>query len=310
MPNHKIIAVTPAGRRAYLELLGYYILRDSSIHEWHLWDNCRLESDRVYINQLADKNEKIKIVRLNKTDGTNRAINQFYQLSTSSDTFYIKMDDDLVYLPDGFGESFYAAALKEKGKYSYWSPLVINNALCSWLIKHHSQMKIDANLMASAACSIGWRSPNFAHDLHAAFLDALETGNEEKFSTPNFDISLARFSINCIGFWGEDVQNLGEGFCPLNVDDEEWISAILPSRTGKPGRIFGNLIVSHFSFFTQEDELLKTDILARYFMRTGLSPIQPPRKKTPWRKYIRRIVEQQLSQSPSSFLISAKTVKV
>jgi len=35
----KVIAVTPAGRRRYLELLAKYVLSDEAVAEWHLWDN-------------------------------------------------------------------------------------------------------------------------------------------------------------------------------------------------------------------------------------------------------------------------------
>ena len=215
-------------------------------------------------------------------DGSNRSINQLYQLASDRDTFYIKMDDDIVYLPPSFGSALYTAAVQEKGKYSYWSPLVVSNAICSWLLKYHSRMQINANLMASAACAHGWRSPSFAEALHRSFLDALQRDTICNFEVPDFDVSLSRFSINCIGFWGEDVKRLGMTFCPLNVDDEEWISAVLPSLSGRPGRIKGRILVSHFSFFTQEEHLLQTNILESYYKCADISCVSKPspKKKT------------------------------
>ena len=41
----KLIVVTPAGREKYLRLLSHYVLKSSDVHEWHLWDNCRLPED-------------------------------------------------------------------------------------------------------------------------------------------------------------------------------------------------------------------------------------------------------------------------
>jgi hypothetical protein len=308
MRKHKIVAVTPAGRRAYLEILGAYILKDGSIDEWHLWDNCRQESDRAYINDLEKRHAKIKVVRQEKTDGSNSAINQFYQGASNPETFYIKLDDDIVFLPPGFGECLYEAALTEKGAHSYWSPLVVNNAICSWLLKYHSQMQIDVGLMASAACQHGWRSPLFALELHRAFLDALDQAYADKFKVPNFSVSLARFSINCIGFWGEDVQELGQRFCPLGVDDEEWISAVLPSLTGRPGRIIGNITIAHYSFFTQEDSLLKTDILSRYAKRAGIPPVDPPQlRKRTLRQRIRRAMDLRFYSGSSSYFIGPRS---
>jgi hypothetical protein len=60
------------------------------------------------------------------------------------------------------------------------------------------------------------------------------------------------------------------------VDDEEWISAVLPSLTGRPGRIIGNLVVSHFSFFTQEEDLLRTGLLREYADLVGVPLLQIP----------------------------------
>jgi hypothetical protein len=284
----RVIAVTPAGRQRYLALLQHYVLADPGIAEWHLWDNCRNPADRAYIEALARQHDRIRIVRLNDTDGSNRAINQFYQLCNDPGCFYIKMDDDLVYLPENFAARLHQAALAERERFIWWSPLVVNNAICSWLLKYHSRMAISANLSCQSACLHGWRDPQFAIALHRAFLDALRTRRTSAFAVPNFGVALARFSINCIGFFGTDVAALGETFCPPDVDDEEYISAVLPSLVGRPGRVVGALQVGHFSYFTQEPELLQTDILDRYYAHAGVELVPyaaPPRH---WKDRVKR----------------------
>jgi hypothetical protein len=295
MSKHRIVAVTAAGRKVYLEILKSYILKDNFIAEWHLWDNCRQQSDREYIEQLAKQHPKIKIVKaFAATDGSNRSINQFYRTTIDLNTFYIKLDDDIVYMPEGFAAKLYDQAVKERGRYTYWSPLVVNNAICTWLLKYHSRVKIDANVMASAACPHGWRSPVLAKELHSLFISALKEGREGNFCVPNFDIALARFSINCIGFFGADSAAWGDKFCPLNVDDEEWISAVLPSLVGRPGRVLGDIVVAHFSFFTQEDQLLRTTILDEYYKLAGLLPqplVVKKKAKKPLRAKLRRMLE-------------------
>jgi len=293
--SHTIIAVTPAGRSHYLEILKSYILKDDSIAEWQLWDNCRRPADRDYIEALARQHGKIKIVRAPRVDGSNRTINQFYRGLKDRNAFYIKLDDDVVYLPGEFGQRLYAAAEREAGRFTYWSPLVINNAICSWLIKHHSQMNIAADLIAAASCATGWKNPFFAEQLHRAFIEGYGNGTLDLFSVSDFSISLARFSINCIGFFGSDVIELGDQFCPLDTDDEEWISAVLPSKIGKPGRIIGNLLVAHFSFFTQEFELLRSGILDEYFRIAGVAPVPYPKGESgALRKILKRKLEMHL----------------
>src|SRR5262245_61817800 len=126
-----IIAVTPAGRRRYLDLLSHYIAKDETIDEWQLWDNCRAQSDRTYINELSKRNAKIRIVQNDGCDGSNKSVNKFYGTLKNPNAFYIKMDDDIVYLPLRFGASLYEASRRDQDCYLWWSPLVINNAICS-----------------------------------------------------------------------------------------------------------------------------------------------------------------------------------
>jgi hypothetical protein len=66
------------------------------------------------------------------------------------------------------------------------------------------------------------------------------------------------------------VATLDSRFCPPGVDDEEWLSACLPSILHRPGRVVGDLVVAHFSFFTQEPELLKAGLLDLYYDVAGL----------------------------------------
>lgn len=267
----RVVAVTPAGRERYLRLLAHYIVADPSISKWQLWDNCRDPADRACLHDLAARHPgKIEVVKIPAADGTMRAINRYYATLRDPDVFYLKLDDDVVYLPPHFGRRMLEQALRERDRYAWWSPLVINNALCSWLLKYQSQVHIDAELSAQASCVHGWRSPRFALTLHRTFLEALEEGRVAEFAVPSCAVSLSRFSINCLGLFGSDIARLDGRFCPPEVDDEEWISAVVPTLLGRPGRIVGNLVVSHFSFYTQEPELLDSGVLRDYYRAAGL----------------------------------------
>ena len=272
---HRIVVVTPAGRRKYLDLLKHYILNDASIDAWHLWDNCRNEADRQYIHELAQLSPKISIISMKGSDGSNLSVNRFYVKCRDPGVFYIKMDDDIVYLPKDFGRRLYNKAIAEKNSFSWWSPLVVNNAICTWLLKYHGRVHIGNRVSAQAGCVYGWRSPMFAKALHDVFIQAATANKLPAFQVPDFEISLSRFSINCLGFFGDFAASFAEEeFCPLGVDDEEWVSAVLPSRAGKPGRIAGDIVIGHFSYFTQERGLLGSDVLSKYYQLAGL-PMDP-----------------------------------
>ncbi|MEM9964391.1 MAG: hypothetical protein AAGC58_03485 [Asticcacaulis sp.] len=273
---HRIVAVTPAGRKLYLEILKAYILKDDSISEWVLWDNCRKAEDRAYIHELAAKHDKVRVLTIEGVDGTNKSVNSFYKYCDAPDSFYIKIDDDVVWMEAGLGRSLYEAALPDRSRYLWWSPLVVNNALCSWLLKYHSRVTIDNELSAQASCPYGWRSPTFAARLHQVFLDYLGNDNLAAFRVGAHDVSLSRYSINVIGFFGEDVAKLGARFCPSGVDDEEWLSAVLPTLVGRCGRIVGDVVAAHFAFYTQERHLLEQNgLIDAYYQAAGIERTAP-----------------------------------
>jgi hypothetical protein len=81
----------------------------------------------------------------------------------------------------------------------------------------------------------------------------------------------SRFSINAIGFFGADKVALGSRFDIPDGDEEDWLSAVLPALEDRPGKLLGDLAVAHFSYNVQEQELLKTDILERYYALAGVA---------------------------------------
>ncbi len=262
----KVVVCTPAGRKRYLEILKGFLVNNPVVTEWHLWQNCRKQSDLEYIYELARREDKVKIIEENFVDGTNRSVNKFYRRCSDPDTFYIKIDDDIVYINPNTIERLLSIAKEEKGRHLYWSPVVINNAVCSAVLSARGILETGAFISAQASDNVGWRSPLFALRLHEAFLNILDKGAvDELLDDYRISLGAERFSINCIGFWGDAVSYFGDQFCPPTVDDEEWISAVLPIKSGLSGRLVGNALVSHYSFYTQEFYINRSqNILARY----------------------------------------------
>jgi hypothetical protein len=267
---HKIKVVTPAGRKLYLELLKHYILNDASIDEWILWDNCRNPDDRIYINQLAKDNPKITILAIDNPDGTNRTINRFFEFCNEDDTFYIRIDDDVVYLPPNFGRDFYQRAIANRDNYIWYSPVVINNAVSTWMLVNSKKISTNAIISCQANDTNGWKNPRFAYALLNGFADIIENNKISELKVENLEVSGSRFSVNCIGFFGENRNKYADVFCPLNLDEEEWISAVLPYKIKKRGLVFGDLNVCHFSFFTQEKHLIQSGIIKRFYKIANL----------------------------------------
>ncbi|UCI17577.1 hypothetical protein FJ970_21000 [Mesorhizobium sp. B2-1-8] len=289
----KLIVVTPAGREKYLRLLSHHVLKSPEVDEWHLWDNCRNEADRAYLQKLAASDPRCKIKTLPSADGSLEIIGRFFRFCDDADALYLRLDDDVVFLEEGFLPRFKERAMAEKGSALWYAPLIINNAVCSTLIKNFSRVLIDGPLTCQAMCPYSWAHASFPMALHPVFIEAVRTNRLSDFRVPDREVRLGRFSINAIGFFGSEVLDIGEVFFPPGNDEEEWLSVTLPAKLDRPGKVFGDLVAAHFSFFTQEQRLLQTTILDDYYALAGLpapayeKPVVKARLKDrlrPWRK--------------------------
>jgi hypothetical protein len=290
----KLIVVTPAGREKYLRLLRHYILGSPEVAEWHLWDNCRNETDRAYLHKLAASDSRCKLKQLPGADGGWGIIGSFFQFCDDPEALYLRLDDDVAFIEDGFFPRFIRRAEAERGKAIWFSPMVINNAVCNFLLKHFARVSIEGPISCQAMCPYSWAHPQFPAALHPVFIEAVRSGRLDDFRVPDKEVKLSRFSINALGFFGSEKLALGDTFMPPGcLAEEEWLSAVLPAKLDRPGKVFGDLLVAHFSFYTQERRLLQTDILDQYYRLAGLVP--PPYEKPvdrirlkdhlrPWRK--------------------------
>jgi hypothetical protein len=270
----KFIVVTPAGRERYLRLLSRYVLAAPEVAEWHLWDNCRNDADRAYLRQLVASDPRCKLKQLPNADGGVKIIGEFFRYCDDPEALYLRLDDDIVFIEEGFFPRFIARAKAERGKALWFSPLVINNAICAWLLKHRASLSFEGPVTAQAFCPHAWAFADMPIALHPVFIEAVKAGRLADFRVPDETIRLARYSINAIGFFGDDKLALGERFYAPEAegDEEDWLSAVLPMLTGRYGKIFGDLAVAHFSYYLQETRLLQTDILADYYRLAGLPP--------------------------------------
>jgi hypothetical protein len=290
----KLIVVTPAGREKYMRLLSHYVLGSPDVAEWQLWDNCRNESDRAYLRTLAGSDHRCRLKQLPDANGDNQAIGSFFQFCDDPDALYLRLDDDIVFIEEDFFSKFTARAMAERGRAIWFAPIVINNAICGFLLQQFSRVVISGPITCQAMCPHAWAYPNLPEALHPVFIEAVRSGRLGDFRVPDRDVRLSRFSVNAIGFFGAEKIALGDTFLPPGcTEEEEWLSAVLPAKTDRPGMIFGDLIVAHFSFYTQENRLLQTGILDAYYALAGLPaqqfkrPAEKVRLKDrlrPWRK--------------------------
>jgi hypothetical protein len=259
--NYKIVCNTAAGRRRYMQYLIPFVVNSDVVDRYDIWINTTNKQDIEFFKILSKKFSKINLVyQPDHVVNGIHSINAFYKTCVEEDTIYFKLDDDIVWVEPGMFEKMVRFRI-DNPDYFLVSPLVINNALCTYILQiagkiqlsRYYQAKTDQNLFLNG---------EFAAQLHDWFLTTQLPNKTYKnlYCGPR-PIAMNRFSINAILWFGSEMKKVG-GIVP--GDDEEWLSVIKPTALGIANCFNCNSIVVHFAFFTQREKLDKLNILQRY----------------------------------------------
>jgi hypothetical protein len=266
----RLVTVTPAGRRPYLEILANYLLRHRDViseHRW--WLNTRNPEDVSYIYRLTDRYPdffKIVAKPVRPGDKVGYAIWQYMSDCIEADTVYLRLDDDICYIDDGAITAMRDHRLANPEPFLVLGNIV-NNAVCTHFQQQAGNLPKSWGLVANDCMDArGWASGAFARRLHRRFLKDLVQGREEHWKNAAFPFEgVTRFSVNAICWFGHDFREIAElGAC--NVDEEPFMTAVLPARFNRPNAICAEALFGHYAFFTQRAYLETTspEILARY----------------------------------------------
>jgi hypothetical protein len=261
----KVVAVTPAGRRRYLEVLFAYMLKlRPAVDEYHLWVNTNNEEDIEYMRAFQSEHPdfvKLKYLPLNIRSNGNKTINYFFKECTDVDTVYVRFDDDIVYIDDITQFNKFIEFRKQNPKYFLVYGNIVNNAICTYLHQRNGKLA-DTSYLTGYECmdSVGWGSGEVARKIHK---EVLNECNFEKFRMGNWILlNNERVSINVVSWLGREFKK----FNGIVLDDEEgYISSVKPKELNKHNIIYGDFVCVHYSFFTQR-AILDADetILATY----------------------------------------------
>ncbi len=260
--GYKIVANTAAGRRRYMQYLVPLVLACDEIDRYDIWVNTHNGADIEFFKRLAEEYPKINLVWQpdGLVDGI-RSINAFYRQCVDEDSIYFKLDDDLLWIEPGGLKRMIDFRI-DHPDYFLVTPLVINNALSTYLLEVCYRIKLDGYYNSDAAHPVLWRSGDFAAQLHRWFIDGyLSTGEWEKLHVGVHPVSMIRFSINAILWFGRDLRAI-DGEVP--DDDEEFLSVLYPARIGRANCWNGDVVALHFAFYPQRAGLDALGILDEY----------------------------------------------
>jgi hypothetical protein len=139
----KLIVITFAGRKRYMEILFKYILKNKKIiNEYHLYLATTNTEDVRYIYEFQKENSDfVKVLALESYDNFNKAEvwNLSYKNCLDEDTIYLKIDDDIVFVDDNLFTEF--IDFRKNSDSPIVFPHIINNIISTPLLEKNNKIK-------------------------------------------------------------------------------------------------------------------------------------------------------------------------
>jgi len=266
----RIVVVTPAGRRRYLDILLPYVLREQSIiDKYRFWVNTNNAKDMEYIKQKVDSNPdffEAEYLSDPKPDWRGnrrvRLICQFFQNCTDDNTIYVRLDDDICWMMDGALRALIDYRIDHPEFFLVY-PGIINNGCTASIHSQLGVMKFPQMSFRKWQRECQW---GIAH--HEMLIEAIENQSVDKLMFGNAVIDdYAQAPINCISWIGEEFAKFNGVVADKDCDylEEVWLTKIKPKQIGKFNCMYGGSIVAHFAFNTQREHFENhTNLLQNY----------------------------------------------
>ena len=255
----KVVCVTPAGRQKYMSILAPYVLSDERVDEWQIWLNTVDRGDLAWLAQLR-QHPKVRLIEPpSERPNGGRSIGQFWRYCADENTIYVRLDDDIVWLEKDFFANLVAARERNRDAFLV-SAMVINNALCSFLLQFTGKLAFTEYLSARCMDPVSWRSADFAHTLHLWAAKSIEAG-ALPWRFGDYPVAMARISINAICYFGKDVAPYADRIGP---EEEEFVSCVVPTLLHKSNIITSDAWCAHFACYPQRPQLDKSSVLDVY----------------------------------------------
>ena len=270
----RVVTVTPAGRKPYLEILAHYLLQNRAhIAEHHFWVNTTTASDIAYLESLATAHpDFFKLVRRPVFDNTqiHLSIWHYFQDYVLDDTIYIRLDDDICYIAPNAIPNIVAFRTAHRAPFLILGNIV-NNAICSYYQQQRGKLPLQWGLVGNTCMDrVGWMDRRFAQRLHAKFLDDLYAQDVASWKMPSQSLGdYRRFSINAICWFGHDMRQVSELTIPnLDTqrvkhpltgaemyDEEAMLTEYLPAKMQRANLLCGDAVFGHFAYYPQRHYL-------------------------------------------------------
>lgn len=257
----KIVAVTPAGRRRYLDVLKKYVLSNHYIDEWKIWCNTTVPEDLSYINEVSKHYKKITVEIRGGEVGHCHNIHKFFDNCVENNTVYVRFDDDIVWMDNRSIQNLLDFRIDNPEFFLVYGNIV-NNAICDHIHQRLGAFPVLPHIGYNVYDKNGWSEPSGAEIKHKNLINKIEKQELQDFIFKQWVLNLyERVSINVISWLGEEFEKFkGQ----VGRDEEEWLAVTKPKQVNMFNSICGTALFSHFAFYTQREHMDKTKILSIY----------------------------------------------
>lgn len=258
--GRKVVCVTPAGRKRYIDVLARYIRRDwVLIDEWHLWQNTENAADIGCLEWHGGDLLQPTVIRTVSAPGPYNAarICHFFPYACEPGTIYLRFDDDIVWVQPGAIERMLAFRLAHP-EYFLVGGNIVNNPVCAHRHQRVGALVVDHKIENHYIDEIAWKY--LGPEQHAQFL--LQR-NKDAYHFPHEQLRMnQRFGIQFISWLGDEFAKFG-GKLP-HEDEEKWLTAEAPGQFGKPNALCGTALAVHFAYTEQRRTLDALGTLDHY----------------------------------------------
>lgn len=275
------------------------------IDEYHLWVNTNVDEDLNYINQFAEKNKDFVHLKYGCEEldpnqmGRAHNVKRFYNYCVEPNTFYFKVDDDIIFLEKNIFEVLSQYKIDNPETFLIY-PVIINNYWCTHFLRKYDAIDVPKcpvcdgswyddfenvrELMKNCPGTMSdnldepkprdyipedrimsplyWYDSQFAYQILNNTYEYIVENKLSYLDIPNIDLDYEPVSINFVMWSGEDFAKFDGNV--KSVDDEPWLSMFYPLKFDLKNIIVGNTRAVHYAYWPQRDYLNKTDILKKY----------------------------------------------
>ena len=267
------------GREQNMKILHSYIelsLKHNIINEYHMFNFSKTIKDHYFIITeyerlnniykdrifLHNSEENLKLIDTKRTKINWSPFYTYISKSNNNDII-IKCDDDILFIDIYSLKNLINDRINDKISFLIHSNC-INNGVCSYYQKNlFPKLKKELEIYPTGGIlGIIFEKPEIACAIHNQFTTDLlkDIYDINKYIIDDIYIN-SRISINFIILRGEDMIYVEN----IKIDDEYQLSGLIPEKLGRPNKIKGDFITSHFSYSFQDKILLKRhDLYSSY----------------------------------------------